>query len=225
MGHADPFIAQRYSRLAQALPGSLLIGLTGRAGSGKDTVAELLAPTFRAGAFADALRREVCEAWRIDARQLTDRNTKEWPIDALSVGRCCDPFFIHRMVELGHAAEEPRSARWIMQRWGTDYRRAQQPGYWLAHAAVWVAEQQAGGHSRLVISDVRFEDEAALVRALGGKVLRVHRPECDAGMPDETAGHASEVEQHLIATDDVIVNDGSIEELRVEVLRVVTGLA
>ena len=53
----------------------LIVALTGHTDVGKDTIAGILSPQhgFGAIAFADALRREVSEAWRVDLRNLTDR--------------------------------------------------------------------------------------------------------------------------------------------------------
>lgn len=227
MPHADtivPIDPQRAARRS-VLPPALLIGLTGPAGSGKDTVANLLQPWgFRQVAFADALRREVCEAFRVDPRMLTDRTTKEWPVSGLAIGQCGDPQFVTAMRLAGHGLNEPRSARWIMQRWGTDYRRAQQAGHWLAQVGAWVTRQRGIDCRHLVVTDVRFQDEAAFVRALGGRVLRVHRDASNGDMPHDTAHHASERELASIATDDVIVNDGTLEQLEDEALRVLAGL-
>ena len=62
-------------------------------------------------------------------------------------------------------------------------------------------------------TDVRFVDEADAIRALGGEVWRVNRP---GGLP--VNGHVSET-----ALDDydfvkVILNDGSLEDLRSKTL-------
>lgn len=206
----------------------LLLGFTGRAGAGKDTCAQLLAQHgFAAIAFADALRAEVAEAWRIDPRMLTDRDTKEWPIEALSVSRCADRRFINALVDIegGMPADEfdaPRSPRWVMQRWGTAYRRAQDPRYWLDIVARWVGHQrdearQAHRPALLCITDVRMPNEAALVRALGGTVVQVHRPDLPP-MATDTAGHASE--QLPPATHEVH-NDGDLQHLHAELARVI----
>ena len=179
-------------------PGAtVIIGLTGEAGAGKDSVAQALFGTgFRAIAFADALRAEVAEAWRVDVRMLIDRVLKETPLPALAIGMCNSPGFLRWAVHRGYGLHEPRSARWLMQHWGTEYRRGQDPGYWLRIVQAWLRRQLGLGNRRLIVTDVRFANEAALLRALGGRIVRVHRPELSGGarpVPDDAA-HGSESE-------------------------------
>jgi hypothetical protein len=63
-----------------------------------------------------------------------------------------------------------------------------------------------------VVSDVRFRDEAEMVRELGGKIWKVHRP----SMPSSEV-HVSETEIQSIETDECIENDGSLLELETKV--------
>lgn len=201
---------------------STLIGFTGRPYSGKDTCAQLLSQHgFHRAAFADVLRHEVAEAWRIDMRLLSEPSTKEWPQSVLAVRRCWDLQFVKAMAAAGHDTAEPRSPRWIMQRWGTEYRRAQSSRYWLDHIARWVGQQRAAGLMRLCITDVRFADEAALLRSLGGRIVQVHRPELPARDAD-TVTHISELS---VPADVAIHNDGDLEHLRAELIRALEQLA
>lgn len=208
------------------MPG-VLIGLTGEPGSGKDTCAALLHQHgFRSIAFADAVRVEVAEAWRLDQRMLTDRATKEQPIDALALWRCTDPRFVRAMVDAEQGLDEaklmePRSARWIMQRWGTEYRRRQNDRYWIDIVARWIGQQREAGQWRLCVTDTRFQNEASAVRALGGHLVQVHRP----SLPTLLHGTAEHASQQPLSAPDVIHNDGDIEHLRAELLRVVYRLA
>lgn len=210
----------------------LLLGLTGRAGAGKDTCAQLLHEHgFASIAFADALRAEVAEAWRIDPRMLADRDTKEWAIPALALAHCTDWRFVHALIGAcgGLAPEDmtaPRSPRWVMQRWGTEYRRCQDPRYWTDIVARWVGEQreralQAHRPALLCITDVRFINEASLVRALGGHVVQVHRPDLP-DLPTDTREHESE---SPIITKLAVHNEGNLEHLRSELARVIDTLS
>lgn len=207
-----------------------IIGLTGPIGSGKDTVAALLRTHCAAHtlAFADALRHEIVEAFCIEHIDLTRRETKEHPMSALALSRCLDSAFIDRMVvhhmtgmpDGGIAGERldlnaPRSPRQIMQWWGTEYRRTKKPGYWTQKALQTVRWlYQTTRPTLIVISDVRFADEAALVRSLGGQIWQVKRE----GTEVATGAHVSEVAGDQFAPDAIINNHHDLRHLQGVVL-------
>ncbi len=211
---------------SRPLPSSLLLGFSGPAGSGKDTCAAVLSRYgFRSIAFADALRAEVAEAWRIDARMLTDRVTKEWDIPALAIANCASSAFVLRMRELGEDTLVARSPRWVMQRWGTEYRRhVHGHGYWTNAVRRWVGRQRGVRAQRLCITDVRFDDELAVLEDMGGHQVVVHRPEITTALARNTQQHCSE---HVAvrATSPVVHNDGDMEHLHAELMRVVGELS
>jgi hypothetical protein len=115
-----------------------LIGLTGLAGTGKDTVADLLVTHcgFTKLAFADKLYAEIEHAFGVEQLYLKHRSTKEHPMTALALRKCNADGFVGRMII--HYGEQdqrldldaPRSPRQILQWWGTEYRRKQNPDYW-----------------------------------------------------------------------------------------------
>lgn len=210
------------------MPPQLLLGFTGAAGAGKNTCADLLEYYgFHAVAFADVLRAEVAEAWRIDLRMLTDRATKEWDIPALAIGNCADSAFVVAMHTVGHDTATPRSPRWIMQHWGTEFRRAQNADYWTWHVAKWVRRMHGSGYWRLCITDVRFANEAQLIETMGGRMVEVLRPNASGSLADGTARHISESRAHLLANREasVVHNDGGMEHLHAELVRVIMDLA
>jgi hypothetical protein len=103
-----------------------------------------------------------------------------------------------------------KSPRELLQSLGTEWGRA------MVADDIWIrlALQRAG--QRTVISDVRFDNEAAAIRATGGVVWRVVRP--DVGCLDaSTAQHSSErgISPELI--DAQIVNDCSLAALAARV--------
>ena len=201
-----------------------LLGFTGAPGSGKDTCAAVLRRHgYQSIAFADALRAEIVQAWRIDPRMLTDRATKEWPLPALAVGMCNDPHFIRWAVYHGHSLLDPRSARWLLQRWGTDYRRGQDENYWVHVVDRWIRRRHGLGCNHLVITDVRMANEAGLLASLGGRLVRVHRADITP-LAGDTGGHSSEVEARLITEAQAIHNDAGLDALPGEVERVVHAL-
>ena len=190
----------------------LIIALTGRPGVGKDSIGDVLAPQqgFARIAFADALRREVAEAWRIDLRMLTDRPTKELELPALAAGMCSDPAFMRWVADGGDSLTAPRSPRWALQRWAS-FKRQFTPDYFASIVERWIRRQLGSGWTRIVVTDLRDPVEEAMLRRLGAKVVRVHRPDL-AALPSDTAMHVSE-QHHRIKADADILNDGSMQAL------------
>lgn len=198
-----------------------LIALTGRAGAGKDSAADVLVRHrgYRRIAFADALRLEVAEAWRIDTAMLQDPTTKEWDVPALALGMCGQPEFVKwRVHAFDDDLSEPRSARWVMQRWGDWQRRANIDHY--AEIVLRCLRRQVGtGWTRLVVTDLRFTNELAHLRAHTGglRLVRVWRNRS----PHHTRyfTHPSESELLELPTDADLVNGAGLAELERDVLK------
>ncbi len=169
-----------------------IIGLAGTAGSGKDTLGDYLVCQhgFTKLAFADPLRDMVVALLvhlGIDERDAlwslaNDRLFKEHPLPQID-----------------------RSPRQLMQTLGTEWGRNQvHPDLWLKIAQERI-ELTAGP---VVITDVRFSNEAQLVRDLGGKVWQLRR--LNAGLPSM---HASEIPIRSAQIDRVLHNNGTPEQL------------
>lgn len=95
--------------------------------------------------------------------------------------------------------------RHLMRTIGTEWGMQQ------VHQDLWVEvwKAQALRLPRVVADDVRFVNEAAAVRELGGELWCIERP----GLSD-SSGHASEAGLGEEMFDRVIVNDGSVMDLR-----------
>jgi len=169
----------------------IVIGLAGHAGAGKDTAAAYLVQRygFVQAAFADPIRSMallLLEEAGIDHRWLTDRAYKELRIPGLGV-----------------------SARALMQTIGTEVGRHLHPSIWTRHMAMRLGLAGAGlpntypVHDRIVISDVRFGNEAHWVHLVGGKVIRLHRNQAAA-----VRTHASEAELLTLDADVDLHNHG-----------------
>lgn len=175
----------------------LLIGLTGLAGTGKDTVRLMLeGHGFIGLAFADPIRsmiRELLCSADINDACVDDRALKEQPIAQLS------------------SEGRPVSYRMLAQTLGTEWARGIQPDFWLRIAQAYmdgIRGMTFGPMPNFVISDVRFPNEADWIRAQGGVIWRVVRPGV-APVRD----HASESEIENISCDKMILNIGSVQDL------------
>lgn len=198
-----------------------IIGLAGPAGSGKDTVADLLRThsRFSKCAFADALRFEVCEAFGIEPLLLTHRPTKEEPHAALTLAKCREHAFVGLLLRGGlydrfdGSVEDFMAAAWsprhIMQLWGTEYRRVTDNGYWTGAVVARINDAIKYNDTRHVITDVRFENEAQAVRNMGGVIWQVKRPDLTL---DTT--HSSESDGSQFAPDAIINNSHDIRHLQ-----------
>jgi len=165
-----------------------LIGITGYGGSGKGAASEILAQRgFTrmkfAGPLKAAMRSMLREAGVGD--DLIDRMIEG---DLKEVGR----------VELGGA-----SPREFMQWLGTEARNEFGEQIWvnMAIRAIMESDSQA-----IVFDDVRFENEAAAIRGLGGVIVEMHRE--GVGPVND---HPSE---RTLEGDAVCLNNGGIDNLR-----------
>ena len=182
-----------------------IVGLCGLIGSGKSTVAQHLVEEFGFVEYtmAGPLKHACAALFGLSEHQLNDKNAKEE----------MDPFW--------HC-----SPRLIMQRLGTDIIR-EHLGTTIPHLQLeekgglftrlfhkWASEQPLG--TRVVVSDIRFYDEAQAVVDLGGSVWRVDRVQ----LGEQPDSHSSEA---FCQTDSAlfsgsIVNDGlSLEALKNQV--------
>ena len=164
-----------------------LIGIAGPARSGKDTVANFIVAA-RGGyryAFADPIR-EMVRVLGIDMSEPYWQKHKEDVIPALG-----------------------QSPRRITQTLGTEWGRDLiNPDIWLILAKQRLLRHGAG----MVVSDVRFDNEAAWVRKQGGLMIHLHRPAAAA-----VAAHASESGVERVPSDAMLFNTGTLEELQTAV--------
>lgn len=166
----------------------MIIGLTGAAFSGKDTVGIYLARShnFAIFAFADPIREGLKAMLDLTAADFRPEN-KEKTIDWIV-----------------------RSPRQLMQSLGTEWgRELVGATIWTDHMARRIDAATHAGED-VVITDVRFNTEVDLIKRLGGEIWRVQRPNAET---TSHRTHRSETEAAAIAHDRLLVNDGTIEQL------------
>lgn len=204
----------------------ILLGLAGHAASGKDTVADYLVSHygFVKFSFGDGVRRQLAAAYGIkDDSCLTDRRYKETPVEALALENCTDPRFVQvARAKISHENPDtffdldtfPLSPRWLQQTWGSEYRRASDPDYWIKRADDWMYDVcQSVPYPELrpnfVNTSVRFENEREWIESFDcGNVWHLHR---DTAAP--VHAHESETPLLVLPGERQIWNNGSIDHL------------
>lgn len=163
----------------------MIIGFTGRKGSGKTAASLALQDNgFRLLSFASTIKKMANVLLR-DAG-LTD-------------------------IDIAHAGDHKEdvlpvigvSYRNLLQTLGTEWGRS------LVHENIWCKVARKMLESTLgdvVFDDVRFANEAELIRSMGGVIIHIHRPDLDSD--DE---HVSE--NVTLPSDHVIINNASMADL------------
>ena len=104
------------------------------------------------------------------------------------------------------------TTRRILQWWGTEYRRAQDPDYWTKAWERKVTELDLDG-TDVLVDDVRFMNELNVIRGVGGQIIRIIRPGFD-GANDHASENALD---DFSGWDGSILNDGTLEQFRAKV--------
>lgn len=171
-----------------------LIGLLGKARSGKDTFARgLVERGYTRVAFADPLR-ELVEA-----------------IDPVVVGPGVRPVALSTALLAAGGwegvKESPYSleARRLLQQSGQAVRRVE-PGFWL-QAGMDKADAVINEGGAAVITDVRYTNEADAIQSAGGVLVRIVRPGLES-----TDTHLSETELDRYPVDFTVRNSGTAED-------------
>jgi len=187
-----------------------IIGLTGKARSGKNTVASIIEDEFIAKmytlpdihvvAFGDALKEACSLMFGIPLERFNSDDAKE----------AKDNFW-------GFSPRE------ICQYIGTEVAREHfDPEFWIKRLQLELQREYDVRNDVFVIADVRFDNEAQWIRNNGGIVIRVVRPEAngDVGIPS----HVSEagVSENLI--DYTIFNNGTLDQLQTKTEEVANRL-
>jgi hypothetical protein len=105
-----------------------------------------------------------------------------------------------------------KSLRDFMQLMGTEFGRNMiDPGMWLQ-----CLQTRIQNHKKVIITDVRFPNEADFVHTLGGIVIEIQRPSIQ-----RTDSHASETPLPREVIDFIIQNDSTVDVLQKRVRELV----
>jgi hypothetical protein len=184
---------------------SLIIGVSGRKRSGKDTFASRLvdAHGFTRIAFADPLK---AVALRINPLIQVDTDEAGHVFGAGAVLIRPAQFRLAAIVaDAGwEAAKSVREVRRLLQNLGVAMREEVHMDVWV-EAALERAERIDGP---VVITDVRFPNEMQGIFNAGGTVVRIERP----GLPTDDL-HVSETAMDGYQVPYTVVNDGTVADL------------
>lgn len=160
----------------------MLIGLHGRARVGKDTAAAHLRAkhTFRQIAFADPIRAMLRAGFDLTPDQFEGARKEEI---------------------LSTVGKSPRQ---LLQTLGTEWGRMMvHPDVWVIAAQHRISAELLAGRS-VVVSDVRMENEADMIRRLGGVIIHLHR-----AVASRVANHSSEQGIGFGTRDINVFNNGT----------------
>lgn len=164
----------------------MIVGITGPAGSGKNTVADILSREygFQQLAFADALKESIVS--------LDPLLNIEGRLERLSD--------VVERETMDVAKNKYPQVRKILQDYGVSMRDVVDVDVWIKA----LHQRVVGGSSaNICITDLRFENELRYVMDMNGVVIRVERPDNPF---DIGSAHVSE--QMVVDTPYVIVNHG-----------------
>jgi dephospho-CoA kinase len=176
-----------------------IIAFTGKKQTGKSTAAGYLSYRYKYERinFKDALTAEIKERFMPLLIQILN-------IERM---RVASPVRRPNTIEELFVFKPPL-VRTLMQCYGTDVRRKDDPDYWVKR---WYEKIDECDKDIIVVDDVRFPNEAQAVRSLGGRIYRIERDITSLGQKIDM--HASETEMDKIKVDEVIDNNAYTDDL------------
>ncbi len=209
-----------------------IIGITGLAGSGKDTIGDNLvanSPNWEKVSFASHLKDVASLLFGFDRKMLAGETPEDRAVRELP-----DKFWSEKM-------GKDFTPRFALQFLGTNLLRNQ------LHQNIWVdclERKIIESDKNIVITDVRFPNEIDMIRSIGGEIWRVERGELPNWfrkvesfqingtenlmydipyyVPEVQTIHESEWKWvGYDRPNHIFTNDGTIEELNKKVLDIV----
>ncbi len=192
----------------------LILGIAGKKRHGKDSVARVLNEWgVHRLAFADHLKWLAMRTWDLTFEQVYGDDLKEVVDERWGL----TPRFILQQLgtQVGRSIHE---MTWVRKAFDTIEKAARGEKVILPNLISREFEEvefAEGWANRWCIPDCRFPDEAKAVKSKGGIVIKVVRPSLVSN-----DSHASETEVDNVKEDYLVVNDGSLEDLEVQIRKV-----
>lgn len=178
----------------ELVPRVSILGLSGYARSGKDTAANYFVENqgYVKISFADPIREALYEL--NPTVELDGKGFKPLKVAIDLLGETWESLKDHKNGDV----------RGLLQRLGTEVGRE------MFDQDLWVKQaiNRIEDGAKVVVSDVRFENEAEAIKNLGGLVFRIER-----GGVGPTSSHKSETSLEDYSFDAVVTNDGDIKSL------------
>jgi hypothetical protein len=175
-----------------------IYGIVGRKQHGKDTFARMVkerSRTFKVLHFADVLKEQASKIFGLPLRVFHDNESKDKPFAEPLYMDAFLPFMCQvsglRIRARGWTANTPRE---LLQRYGTQYVRSIEPSYWTQSLVDTIGSPTG---QRVLVADVRFDEEVRALRLLGGKLIKIVR--IDLPIPENE--HESERNVDTISVD------------------------
>jgi hypothetical protein len=184
----------------------LVIGITGKIGSGKTTISDYLKIKYqyRPYSFADPIKN-MAKAFGFKQHELFGTQEQKLEINE------------HWGV----------SGRYFLQKLGTDIFRdivpkiipnlnlGESKSPWIRAFEIHMLEQKE--KTNIVIGDVRFVNEAESIQKLGGYIIKISDGSLKKDDGSVYTKHASEIEMVNIHEDFLIYNVGTLNELYIKI--------
>ncbi len=165
----------------------LLVGISGKIGSGKTTLADELASQVQKTTicnFADALKIEVADQYGIELARFYKQEEKNKPV----------------------SDSDPTTLGELLQRHGEE-RRAENADYWVERTGAYIDALGTDAFELVVVGDVRRTNEAAFITKRGGLLVRLNGdPGGVRAASTRDPNHPSEVELDNYGGFDLVFN-------------------
>jgi hypothetical protein len=179
-----------------------VVGITGKIGSGKTTVSNYIKQYYNMNeySFAEPLKK-IGECFKFQNKELY--GTQEEKLAPSVNWGISGRVFLQRMgTEIG---------REILPKIIPEMDMGDSGSIWIRLFDIHADEVSKSDKPGLVISDIRFLNEASAIKSRGGIVIRIIRDD-----EKESGGHtthASEMEMDQIKPDFIIHNSGNLDNL------------